>query len=198
MAFAIVILVVVTGLFWTKWYLDRPSFTILEVEKVLEIRDTKGKNATLLRIHSARCNHSGITEFWCRGISADGTISNIKIDDAPPNEQRTDAGDIQVCKRFHRPLKRGQKFRMTLSYDLTDSFPLSSETLIHSVGSATNKLRMVVTLPEARKAKAARAFLRYGGEIHKELPLPKITNRRIEIEISRLRLGSEYCLEWDW
>ena len=183
---------------WFICWLNRPEFTLLSVEKVLDISDAAGKSAKLLRCMTARANHKGITEFWCRNISADGAIANIRIDNVEPAFIKTEAGDKQVCKRFDRPLKRGQKFDMVLSYELADSFPGTTEGLIHVVECQTKRLRLVVTLPDARNAKAARMSLRYGGQIHKDLPAPTITGRRIEFETKWTKLGAEYSLEWDW
>jgi hypothetical protein len=51
-----------------------------------------------------------------------------------------------------------------------------------------------------RKASDARVFLQYGGNPHKKLEKPLISDsgRRLETNIKRPLLGAEYCLEWDW
>ncbi len=188
-------LIIIMGIF--RWF-DGAVFTLLSVEKVLEVHDANGARATLTRHMTARVNHKGVTEFWCRNISADGNISNLKIDGAAPFEEKREAGDRQVCKRFNQPLKRHEQFEMALSYDLADSFPAPTEGLIHVVESPTKRLRLVVILPEGRKARAARMLLRFGGQVHKELNKPTIKGRRIEFETAWLKLGEEYCLEWDW
>lgn len=190
------------GMLWVRWYINQPEFTLLLVEKILTINDVEGRTAVLLRCQEGVANQKGLTEFWCRNISADGPITNIRLDDRPPHEVKREAGDTQVCKRFNRALEHGEQFSMKLSYDLTDSFPKSTEGMIHVVECKTKRLKMVVTLPGGRPATAARASLRYGGNPHMRLPQPRLTGQttgeRIEMEIKSPRLGAEYCLEWDW
>src|SRR5581483_2539841 len=94
----VLIICILVGLTWLFWWLNRPMFTFISVEKVLTIQDVDGKVAKLLRYQTARANHKGITEFWCRNISADGSIDNILIDDQAPFQVRKEAGDTQVCK----------------------------------------------------------------------------------------------------
>lgn len=178
--------------------LNKPDFTVLCIEKILTINDREGKSASLSRVQTARANHKGITEFWCRNISADGSISNILIDNKTPDGQRTEAGDIQVCKRFRDPLKFREIFKMVLSYELKDSFTSNPESIIHVVEAETKFLRLVALLPKDRLPKSAKARLRYGGANHKELSSPKLSGERIEFELKRPKLGAEYCLEWEW
>jgi hypothetical protein len=181
------------------WYfLNKPEFTVLRIDKTLSISDASGSKATLLRDQTAQANHKGITEFWCRNISADGTISNILINGEPPAKQIKEAGDIQVCMQISPPPRARERFKMALSYDLTDSFLTARESLIHVVEAETKLLRMVVELPKQRMPKTARLFLRFGGQVFKELKAPIVAGARIEAEIKRPRLGAEYCLHWEW
>lgn len=193
MAVIIIILAIV-------WYLNnRQSFTILNVEKKLEIHDDKGSSATLIRHQKTRANHNGLTEFWCsRSISGDGSIKNILIDGNPPHEITKDSGDIQVCMKFKRPKKAGESFDFVLSLELENTFLESTEALIHVVEMETKKLRLIVEFPSTRIPTIARIILRYGGNPYKELGQIEIVGGKIEYEIKRPRLGAEYCLEWDW
>lgn len=154
----------------------------------------------MIRTQKAKTNHKGLTEFWYRNISADGDIENILIDGNEPDEEKTEAGDRLVCKRFGRPLQRGDTFLMELSYDLLKSFSGNPEGLIHVVDYKTKKLRMVVNFHTDKPCRTARAFLRFGGQAHKPLPQPTLNSNKtkIEIEIKRPRLGADYYLEWDW
>jgi hypothetical protein len=176
------------------------EFTVLEIEKTLTIHTIDGRSATLQRSQTARSNHKGITEFWCRNISSDGSITNILIDGAPPHIQKTEAGDIQVCKRFPQALSKGQEFNTVLTYDLSDSFLNASEGLIHVVEAPTKRLWLIVVLPSGRSARNVRASLRYGGNPHTNLPTPSVSNNglRMEMMVNKPVLGAEYCLDWDW
>lgn len=181
------------------WYWQKkPPFTILSIEKILTIHDEKGSNATLVRHQKTRANHKGLTEFWCRNISADGSISNILINGEKPHESKQEAGDTHACYRFKKPKKAEDIFNVDISYDLTNSFHATTETLIHTVSTETKNLKLIAEFPKQRTAKSARVDLRYGGETNKELPPPLISGNKIEAEIKRPLLGAEYCLEWDW
>jgi hypothetical protein len=196
----VLVLVLIGGVIGVTVLLGQPQFTLLEVEKVLTFHDATAHMATLVRTQKARANQNGLTDFWIRNISADGSIENIQIDNHPPDDERHIAGDIQVCKRFPHPLKRGQIFTMVLSYDLIDSFSQLSEAVSHIVEVKTKKLQIIVHFHEAKPCLTASAFLRFGGQINKELPKPALEhrNRRAEHQGKRLKLGGEYSLEWDW
>lgn len=185
---------------WYHRQSNQPEFTVLEIQKTLTIHRRNGDSATLERSQTARSNHKGITEFWCRNISSDGSITNILIDAAAPHIQKTEAGDIQVCKRFPQALMKGQKFTTILTYDLSNAFLSASEGLIHVVEAPTKHLRLIVILPNGKPARNMRASLRYGGNPHKNLPVPNASNNglRIEMAVNRPVLGAEYSLEWDW
>ena len=199
---AVGILVIIVGvlLVWHYIVLDQPEFTLLEVNKTIFLNDARGHSATLIRQHKARANHKGITEFWIKGISSDGVIGKILIDDKPPDYQGVDCGDVVVCKRFKRPLQRGQEDELTLSYDIEDGFLRDSETFIHSVAHKTKHLRMAVRCPSDRPIRSARASLRYGGHMHKALPNLKISENgcKAELIVRKPKLGEQYYLEWDW
>jgi hypothetical protein len=196
----VLVLVLVGGVIAVSMLLGQPQFTILEVEKVLTFHDALAHKATLVRTQRARANQNGLTEFWTRNISADGPIENIQIDNGPPDEVKREAGDIQVCKRFPHPLRRGEKFTMVLSYDLIDSFEKKSEAVSHVVECKTKRVRLIVSFFETKPCLAGSAFLSFGGQRHKELKKPTIQhrNRRAEWEGKRPKLGGEYSLEWDW
>ncbi|MCA1566376.1 MAG: hypothetical protein LC803_12205 [Acidobacteria bacterium] len=185
---------------WYQRQGNLSEFTVLEIEKTLTINTRDGSRATLQRSQTARSNHKGITEFWCRNISSDGSITNIRIDGDPPHIQKTEAGDIQVCKRFQPALSKGQKFNTVLTYDLLDSFSNPSEGLIHVVEAPTKRLRLIVILPHGKPARNVRASLRYGGNPHMNLPTPHASNNglRMEMTVNKPVLGAEYCIDWDW
>lgn len=199
---AVIFLILCGVLFWVRWWLNQPLYTLICVEKVLTIEDVGGKKAKLIRFHEGVANHRGLNEFWCRNISADGEISNVLVDNHAPYETERRAGDLQVCTRFRQSLDRGERFSMTLSYDLTDSFLRTPEAIIHVVETKTKKLKMIVILPPSRPATNALATLSFGGLPHKRLFPPRLTGQvmgeRIEFEIKAPKLGAEYRLEWDW
>lgn len=194
-------LIVIGCILFFRWYLNQPETTIIEVTKELDFHDPQARKATLVRHQTARANHKGITEFWVRNITSDGTIENILVDGKLPDEVRHVAGTIEVCKRFQRPLVRGRSESMNLSYDLIDSFDVGrTQAMIHTISSKTKQVRMVVNFHPDKPCTTAKLFLTFGGQEHKALQEPKISRkgRRIEVEIKRPQLGAEYYLEWEW
>jgi hypothetical protein len=177
-----------------------PEITILSIEKTLTIHDKEGRRALLQRVQHARVRRAKLTEFWCRNISADGEIENLLIDGQPPHEQRKEAGDTQVCKRFADPVEPGQTFQTTLSYEMSDAFRGNPEILIHVVEIKTKLLRLAVSLPEDRPCNSARALFLFGGQEDKCPQVPVISDSgcRIDITFNKPKLGAEYYLEWDW
>lgn len=185
--------------YYTIWRDKQPVFTILHLEKKIVITDSTGKAATFTRTHKLKVNHKGITEWWCRNLAADGTISNIKIDGRDPDQTITTGGTIQICRRFPFPKERGEVWESTLTYDLADSFVRPWEETIHYTSFKTKKLIMEVDLPRACK----RAELRFtfGGQQSELLPTkPEVstTKQSIRVEIKRPRLGGQYHLGWEW
>lgn len=194
------VLALIGGTVWYLILIRQPVFTILEVEKILTVHDADGHRASLQRNQKAKANHHGVTEFWCRNISADGSIENILIDNQLPHEQKKGAGEIQVCKHFAQALTRGQQFNTSLYYEMVDSFRSNPEILIHIVESKTRKVRLIVHLPQSRPCRSAKAFSCFGGHVCKILPPPNITDMgcKIEVILNKPEIGAEYCLEWDW
>jgi hypothetical protein len=190
----------VAVLVWVRWELGRPEFTILEIEKILTFHDSQASRATLVRRHKARANHKGLTEFWCGNISTDGSLQNVQVDGQDPHAMKTEAGDLRICKRFPRPSEHGEIYEMQLSYDLLKSFEGNPEGLIHVCSYKTKRLKMVVVFHPEKPCRSARAYIRFGGQPHERLPQPKISEdaTRAEIELTRIKLGGEYCLEWNW
>lgn len=196
----LLLLVIVIILIWLHVVFNRPEFSLLEVEKKLEFHDPQACRATLVRVQTAIANHTGLREFWVGNVTADGKIENILIDNKEPHYKKQESGSLLLGKRFNQPLKRGQRFTMRLSYDLVNSFNASSESLIHIVSYKTNRLRLVVQFHPDKPCRSARAFLRYGSQIQKYLPIFNISEDKclIELEVKKPKLGAEYVLEWDW
>jgi hypothetical protein len=184
-----------------NWHVqNKPLITVLEIEKSAVINDSQGIDASFTSRQKTITNHKGLIELWFRNISSDGVINNILIDNKIPSDIKTEAGDIRACIRFNKPKKAHEQFEATLTFDAKNAFSANTEFVIHVVEAETKKLKLVVELTINRKASDARVFLQYGGNPHKELEKPLISDsgRRLETNIKRPLLGAEYCLEWDW
>jgi hypothetical protein len=194
----LLLLVVFLALAYVRWTTHKPHFTIAAVDKELVFHNADCKVATLTRRQTAVANHRGISEFWCRNIASDGGIDNIQVDGAAPSEHRHILGEVEVCKRFDRPLERGQSFTTVLSYDLIDSFPRNREQLIHVVEGRTGKLRLAIRFPAGKNIKDARAFLKFGGEERSQLDGLEVSQSSLVLEIRRPKFGADYVIEWNW
>jgi hypothetical protein len=184
--------------FYARWRDNLPVFTVLELTKRLTIISADGRSASLARSQKVRINHKGITEWWCRQISADGTVTNITIDQLPPDVTTSTGGTIQVCRRFQYPKQRGEEWESTLTYNIADSFTKPHEELIHMVAFRTKKLVLEVELP--RNCTHADLRFTFGGEQGEKLSDPELSNnnRTITATIKRPRIGAQYHLGWEW
>lgn len=199
-AVGVVVVFIVAGLIWFRSSLDQPEFTLLLVEKTLSFTDPQGHRAAFVRVQKARANHKGLREFWIGNMSVDGSMEDIRIDGRMPDYQQQEAGDTRICKRFSRPLNRGEVVDTKTTYFLIDSFPNNPDKLLHTVAYKTKMLRVRVNFHSDRPCRNARIYLRYGSQIYKSLPPPRVSadGCDVEFEVKRPKLGAEYCLEWEW
>lgn len=198
-AVAILVLLIVAAFVWFAWRFNKAVFTILEVHKVIRFLSPDGRSARLVRTQKARTNHP-TSEFWFRGMASDGRIENIKIDGTAPDRLVHELGTIHACKQFHHPLKPGTVSTIRLEYDLLDSFPGATESLLHTVSESAKELRLEVEFHPGRTCRSARLFRRYSGG---EKLLDGVAQRTedgssISATLKRPRVGTEYELEWDW
>lgn len=178
---------------------QEPMFTVLRLDKEVRIHDDKGTKASFERRQHMKTNHPGLVEWWCRNIAADGTITNILIDGQAPDVLETSAGTIRVCRRFPRPLQKGEELTIVLTYDLTNSFLKNTESVVHLNVLKTREVVMSVELP--RPCLSAETYMSYGGQqvtLINDKPAITMGNKRLEIAIKKPRLGAQYHLQWTW
>jgi len=185
---------------YASYLFNKAEFTILKCEKTLTITNKRASVAQVARQIRAVANQKGLTELWCSGIAATGTIDEIRIDRRKPDLIEENCKQYRICKRFPLPLTRGEEFDTHISYLLKDSFPASIERFGHAPDHATRKLILRVRLPAARKCKSAKAYVCINQHPHRALPSPHVSadRREITLEITRPRQGHEYVLEWEW
>jgi hypothetical protein len=197
----LLLVAVALGLWWmyANWRNKQPIFTIIDLKKKLIIHADDGSKATLTRIQKARVNHKGIAEWWCRNLSADGTLTNFLIDGKPPDEILKVSGTTQVCRRFAYPKDRGDIWESVLTYDLENSFMRPREENVHYTGFKIATMSIEIDLPRA--CKSAELRFTFGGQQPELLNIkPTISpdRRNISVKIKRPRLGGQYhlCFEW--
>jgi hypothetical protein len=178
----------------------RTLFTIIECKITLIIKDTAGSDAEFRKSLKLKANHTGLSQFDHRNLSADGSFSDFKVNGIPVQPKK-DAGDFIVEVRFP-PLKRGAILSTDLSLRIRDSFPSTTEAATYLVAHPTEKLVVEIHLPDGRPAQEVRVYRRRGGETDTNVtPEPKLaaSNTRIAWEASNLKdLGAEYIVEWVW
>ncbi len=147
-------------------------------------------------------NHRGLSEFWFKGLGADGSVENILIDGQQPHVAQVKAGLKEACKRFSSNLERGQTFRTTATLDFVDSFPDNPEFYTHKVSTKTKKVRLVVRFHPEKRCTSAKVYLQYGGAQYQLLKNPRLERsedgREIRLELKKPNPGEEYRLEWNW
>jgi hypothetical protein len=198
-AIGIMVLILVVIMLVIYKLLNRPIFTYLEVDKMLEFKDGQGLLAIQVSKFKARANHKGITQLWFRGINADGTIQNIQIDGDAVKIKRV-AGSIEVNKEWKTALNRSQVAPVQLSYELHNSFPDQTEGVTHITATETKKVKMAIKFHPTRPVIDARHYMGYGGQMQSELEKPAISNGRLLVECEFLnpKPGSYHTIEWDW
>ncbi len=196
---AIVVLAVLT----IRWLLSQPPFTLLNVEKKLEFKDSGAHKAVHADTRKVMANHKGITEFWFKDIGQSGSLDNVFINgEAPDLEEQRPGGSMGVGKRYPHHFEWRQQFKAALSMDIFDAFPDEREFYTHKVMDKTKRLTMTVRFDRGKRFRSARVFLGYGGASYEELKKADLTKTNdgceLELVVRRPKLGQEYRLEWDW
>ena len=177
---------------------NRSAFAISDLTKVLKVHDASGSKATVTQTQMTTSCHVDNSEYWFKHIRAIGGLSSFKINSNDPDDQRKENGSYHVCMRIPRELKLIDGSDLTLTYEYQDAFTQSEGTFSHVVDDDTQRLRMVVELPEGRAISTARFFCHYRGQEEALLP-PMVTGKtKIEAEVDHPKLGAEYCLQWNW
>jgi hypothetical protein len=183
----------------------RPHITLLELDTEVRFHDKDAHHATQAETRKAQANYPRITEFWFRGINADGEIRNLLIDDKSPHNQRTHAGAIEAVKRFSRELRQDKAFTIRMSYDMFDSFRENPEFVRHQVRTLQGSLRVRVYFHPGKPCTSARVYVHpvYQRERlldeGKEVTLTRSDDgRELEYTVPNPELGADYRLEWNW
>lgn len=177
-----------------------PQYKTLSMKKTLDIRTVDGCRAHLYREQRIRVRYGHLCEIWCRNIVADGSIENLRIDGAPPDDYETTGCLLSICKKFDEPIFRGQEVTVLWTYDLLDSFPANHEALEHEVTPGMQHLELTVRLPEGRLGRNAALHELYAGEPAKQLKAPVVgeNGRVFQATQKSMAQGSTIRLSWDW
>lgn len=200
---ASIFVIALGGVYFLARYVQRrrsKQFTLLEVTKYVVLEDDGGHVATFTRKSTQRANQAGLDEIWCRNIASDGEIRNITSDGVPvgPDCIVHELRLIHVKKKIQPPTTKGTLVRWELSYQMTDAFVNSSESLIHLVNTPTDLLRLKVQFPPHRIAKEAVVWENYGDTAPKCIQKIESRGESISAEVEHPKLGGQYSLAWSW
>lgn len=177
---------------------NKLAFSIPELKKLLTVHDTCGKKATLTQTQMTTACHNDNSEYWFKNIRAIGSISNFRINNNEPDEQRKEGENYQICVKFPPGLKATDGTDLTLTYEYEGAFTQNEGILTHVVDDDTRRLHLSVVLPAGRALSTARFFCIHNGKEEALLPPVISGNTRIEADVENPKRGAEYCLQWKW
>ncbi len=179
-----------------------PPFTTISLKKVLTIQGRDGRLASLTREQRIRVNYGSIQEIWCRGIYADGTVDNFKVDGeaVPAFDQNWSGPVVDLRKRFSEAIFSGHETTVEWSYDLYDSFPARHESLDHEIVPGTREVELTVHLPAERTCIGASLHILAGGEPVGQMDDPEISEDRktLHTMVKSPKSGHTLRLSWNW
>ncbi len=177
---------------------NKSTFTIADLRKILTIHDTGGGKATLTQTQMTTACHVDNSEYWFKNIRAIGSISNFKVNNGNPAEQKIENGNYQVCMKLPSESKATDCSDFTLTYEYKDAFTQTEGVLSHVIDNDTRQLHLIVELPEGRPISSAKFFCKHDG-IEEALLPPVVTGQtKIEANIKNPKFAAEYCLQWSW
>lgn len=181
-------------------FIARYPIILKNVEKTLDFLDPNAENAKQIQDIVIKAN-ANITEYSIGNIASDGQITQILINNQPPDlEENKYATQKTIVKRFSNPKRFGEVFNLRIEYHYKDSFPSNREGLVHVVDRPTEKLTIIINYNPAKIPSSVSATLNYGGVIYENLKGLKILNngRQAIFETQNLKLGAQYQIEWIW
>lgn len=181
------------------WKSRLPPYTILCHHGRVDIQDDGGKTALYRKTLTLRPNHPGLEHYTHRNLSADGTLTDFRVNpEVLLENQGVRAGDYYVSIRFFNQLPRGRPVTTWLEATCRDCFTKQREGFIVFVDQPTRAAKVEVVLP--RKPYDVRAIFRYSGR-DQELEAPAITGNSIVWERSQRFMNlpfGEYEVSWSW
>jgi len=192
---------VIGGALGWRWHINQPAVTLLKAEKTLSFEDEQAHVSVVDYRLRIRAYHKGLQLFRLANVSTDGSVGEIWIDGQRTTLSRISAGQGEVSKEFSGPLDRGQERDIRLWIQFFDSFDGPTQRWTHVVGHKTKRVSLKAQFHSERPCKSVRAYLRYGGQVHRNLnEKVRVSEDRCEVtlELRRVRLGEEYTIEWDW
>jgi hypothetical protein len=179
---------------------EDPTFFLIELQKTLRIESQDGSRAHLQRRVKMRANARAQT-FWMGTVSADGSIENITVDASVDVDNRIEpnAGRIDIYADFRAMVEPGDEIDIRLEYDLIKTFLKNDEYLGHEVQHETGSVQLFVEFPQARPCIAGSLHRTYAGDTTRVQNVQSSgRGMRLEVGITKPRLGERYRLHWRW
>lgn len=175
------------------------DFAILEHRLKLVIHDADGRNAFIEKTVTLLAKRSGLVVFDHREWSADGTVSEIRVDGMTV-EPIVDAGNLIVRKTFPTPLRRNEVVTTSVSAVVKDSFLGTEEWLTLSFTRPIKHTEIEIHLPNGRPAQSAAMTIRRGADV-RAAHQPEMDDDKTVIRWKGDKLtdlSAQYRLEWKW
>lgn len=194
----ILLLVIAIALTWIS---RLPPYTCKKASVELTIHDAQGQRGTLSKQYAIRPNHHNLQSIKFRNIAADGVTNDIRWNDEPVPEAniRKILGEYEVTIQHQGPLRRWRAFEGKLSYSVIDSFLGNPEGLVYVPDFPTRIATIRINLPLGRPCLSTNTW-RTTGAVDIPIADAKMLNNntRIELELKRPKVGSEYNVFWNW
>lgn len=188
--------------FW--WILNLPAWTILQMEKIVNIKYSGRlqpiQKVQIIKKTKMRANHKGISEFNHRNIRTDGIIKGFKLGNkkVPNKDIQQRVGEHYIRERFE-PMRIWQTRESELIIEVENTYPNSTEFTSYKPDFRTKKASMEINFPEQKPARRVRAYCCIGAEI-KELTTPTLSSNGLKCTWKGTDLlpGMDYFIEWNW
>lgn len=201
-AYCLLFLALLGFFLYAAYRTSGPQFSTVSLKKVLTIQDKDGALANLTREQRIRVNYGSIAEIWCRGIYADGTVDNLKVDgeEVPAYDQSWSGPIVDLRKRFSEAIFSGHETTVAWAYDLHNSFPARHEALDHEVTPGTGVVELTVHLPADSLCIRSSLHILVGGEPVEQMDDPEISDDRktLRARVKSPKNGYTLRLSWDW
>ena len=194
-------LIVLAMLIGFGWYIGLPNWTVLHFSVRLVLHDDEGKSATFRKTLRLRPNKSGQQTYIHRNLSADGEITNFRVDDdVDMTTAVQQSADWRLPVVFKNQKRRWKECETWLAADFVDCFTKKRESFTLLVEPNTRDVELEVEFPTTSSPRDPMAIFRSSGMETELDPPPVINGTTLTWSITRRwrPLSGEYEIFWEW
>lgn len=199
-AYSIILFLLLAGFIFLYRYGRGPIYETIRLRKVVTITQKDGSLAELRREQTIRVRYGSLDGIWWRGNSADGSLSEFKVDGNDPDKIETSAGEQSFYKAFQPPLPKGEEQQVNWSLQVIDSFKLAQESFEHNTIPWTKELEMEINFPHDRKCRNPRFYVKIAGDyVGPHDGMENIGDGlQLVAKVHAPKPGHTYCIGWAW